>query len=257
MSDTGDERIDEQWSARVRFSEHTGIAYRPGEVIVPSSLIDGAIRVLAGRRVQGDRSPVDRARDDSDVVPGQRRFTEIVDALDAIEDLRAEGIPASPNHVMFSHCTCCGPHPALLSAYPFSANPFSANPFSANPFSANPFSANPFSANPFSANPVTNYDHHPLVPRASAKTPAEQLAIRSTGERHHSAEPADRPDLPPPPSASADGPQIVIVDTGLAVPKPVVLGDVEPVTLNLNIRRRRISPRSCSNWLRSSRSRTW
>src|SRR5262245_17539205 len=120
MSSTGDERIDEEWSARVRFSERTGIAYRPGEVIVPQSRFEDAVRVLSGRAVQVDKSPLARRREEFEVISDQLRFTDIVEALDAIGDLSVEGVPAFPNHVMFSHCMCCGPHPALLSAYPFS-----------------------------------------------------------------------------------------------------------------------------------------
>jgi hypothetical protein len=84
---------------------------------------------------------------------------------------------------------------------------------------------------------VTNYDHHPLLPASSARTQAERLAIRTTGQRRHSAEPAEPPKLPPPPRASGDGPHIVIVDTGLVNPLPVALHNVESRRLTANVRR--------------------
>jgi hypothetical protein len=136
---------------------------------------------------------------------GLSRFTRVVEALRATDDLRARGIPAHPNHVLFSHCLCCcGPHPAL-----FSGNPFSGNPFSGNPFSGNPFSGNPFSGNDFQPNPLALLRY--------ASTRPEAIEFRATGWRPHSARPATAPLLPEPPvDPEEPTPSVVVIDTGLA-----------------------------------------
>jgi len=40
-----------------------------------------------------------------------------------VHNLRLDGIAAQLNHVLFSHCCCCGPHPTAR----WGANPFQAN----------------------------------------------------------------------------------------------------------------------------------
>ena len=134
---------------------------------------------------------------DDEEVAGHRRLRGVVDVLNGIEELRADGIPATPNHVLFSHCLCCGGQLGAFGANPYSANPYSANPYSANPYSANPYSANPYSANPYSANPYSA-NPHPYLRSARSPYPAKQSTFRKTGWRPHSAHPASPPELPAP-----------------------------------------------------------
>ena len=134
MSDDSLHFPEGEWSSRVSFTERGVFAYRPRQVVVPSERADEADDRLHRRSTQ-----VSSLQRDDVTFVRHFRFTDVDDELDAIEALRADGIPAFPNHVLFSHS----------SSGPGWGTPFAANPFSANPFSANPFSANPFSANPF------------------------------------------------------------------------------------------------------------
>jgi hypothetical protein len=235
----------ERWSDDVEFSDGDEFAYVPGEVLVPTASGDEAEEWINRRQPSRERGREPIPNTSFDTIPN------VEDLLTVVGELRGRGILAQPNHVLFSHCLCCGcgPHPAAfwpgsyawLSAYPFGANPFGANPFGANPFGANPFGANPFGANPFGANPfganpfganpfganpfganpetggdvVTN----PARLFASGRARPETAAFRATGLRHHSAHPATAPVLSTAPAAlaEADGsPTIVVIDTGIA-----------------------------------------
>lgn len=162
------------WDERVVFSPGGGgVAYRPGEVYVRSSDAEQTEGIL------------DRARDTES--GSFTRFGSqdepLTDPVGTVQELRLDGVTAQLNHVLFSHCGCCGPHPA---------DGWGANPFRANPFRANPFRANPFRANPFRAN--------------------------SEDGRVHSARPARAPKLPSYPGSISERskPSIVVLDTGLA-----------------------------------------
>jgi hypothetical protein len=221
------------WSGRVEFSDIEGIAFVPREVFVHQARADEAENLLAEMPPGLNDIQRDEVQRGSFVL-----FRGVVDPMRAIRELRAVGIPAQPNHVLFSHCSCCGPHPAAFSANPFSANPFSANPFSANPFSANPFSANPFSANPFSANPFSAnpfsanpfsanpFSANPfsanlctIGPCVAGRHHPDAVEFRATGWRRHSARPARAPvgtSTSGTSAGSRSGPSVVVVDTGLA-----------------------------------------
>jgi hypothetical protein len=180
------------WQDRVRFAaDGSGVAYRPGEVLV--------------RAVDEQRAQRALRRDAGEQTGAFLRFTVDEDPLVAVQELALAGVVAQPNHVLLPHCTCCGPHPSALWANPFQANPFQANPFQANPFQANPFQANPFQANPFQANPFQ-------------ANPRQLADLRATGRRDHSARPAEAPDLPAYPHdvTARSAPSIVVVDTGTA-----------------------------------------
>jgi hypothetical protein len=238
----------ERWSDDVEFTEAGEFAYRPGDVLVPSADEDEAEEWL-GRR-QPSREGGKRSIDNTTFT----QFPNVEDPLIIIGELRARGIVAQPNHVLFNHCLCCGcgPHPSAFSpgsyaglwAYPFGANPFGANPFGANPFGANPFGANPFGANPFGANPfganpfganpfgANPFGANPEAAETVATSPTslvapgragrESTAFRATGLRRHSARPAERPLLADLPQGGATGfaasgaGTIVVVDTGIA-----------------------------------------
>jgi hypothetical protein len=241
----------ERWSDDVEFPESGEFAYRPGDVLVPSA-DEGEAEEWLGRR-QPSREGGKRSIENTTFT----QFPNVEDPLIIIGELRARGIAAQPNHVLFSHCLCCGcgPHPSVFSsgsyaglwAYPFGANPFGANPFGANPFGANPFGANPFGANPFGANPfgANPFGANPEAAETVATSPTslvapgragrESTAFRATGLRRHSARPAERPLLPGlPPSgetgfAASGAGRIVVVDTGIAMAddlRPAALPDI-------------------------------
>jgi hypothetical protein len=112
-----------------------GIAYVPDEV-----MFRGADATLAAD-LGFSGEPLnehEEARGDR----GWWRASGVDDPIAAVDMLRAEGIEAQPNHVMFVHAGC-PPHPA---------NPVGANPLGANPLGANPLGANPLGANPLGAN---------------------------------------------------------------------------------------------------------
>jgi Subtilase family len=224
-----------QWTSDVEFWDRDELAYRPREVLVPTASGDEAEEWINRRQPSRRRGRSEISDSSFTVIP------DVDETLSVVEELRNRGILAQPNHVLFSHCLCCGcgPHPAAswpgpyawLSANPFAANPFAANPFAANPFAANPFAANPFAANPFAANPFaanpfaanpeagTDVDASPtrlLVHRGGGP---ETAGLRATGLRPHSAHAATAPNLPPAPAQAAageGGPSIVVVDTGIA-----------------------------------------
>jgi Subtilase family len=200
------------WSERVAFSAE-GIAYQPHEVLVRragADVADGLLDEDLDREESGNFVRYRGSAERPIRVRGR-----ISDPLRAVRELQLEGVFAQPNHVLFAHCECCCPvHPAALFANPFHANPFHANPFHANPFHANPFHANPFHANPFHA----NFAPSPTVLIGSGAPEAATFA--ATGVRHTSAVPAAPPPRPPNTAllaTAADGPSIVVVDTGLAV----------------------------------------
>jgi subtilisin family serine protease len=163
--------------------EGGGVAYRAREVVVRAADAERTQQFLRRVHTRATGSFLNYETD--------------TDSAAAVQDLQLQGIAAQPNHVLFSHSCCCGPHPA----WGWGANPFQANPFQANQFRANPFEANPFRANPFRANP-------------------RQLAelLRAGGRRGHSARPAEVPSLPSYSGRIADRskPSIVVLDTGLA-----------------------------------------
>lgn len=180
------------WRDRVAFSrEGGGVAYRPGEIFV--------------RAVDGERTEEILSRGRGESSGSFLRFATEIDPVAAVQDLRLEGVPAQLNHVLFSHCYCCGPHPAAVWGAS-SGDPFWANPFRANPFRANPFRASSFAANPFRANPS---------------------AEGEVGRRDHSARPASAPTLPVFRGRLGERtkPSIVVLDTGIAC------GDLRPHAL--------------------------
>ena len=142
--DLGEELNVGEWSKRVAYSERGGFAYRPGQVFVQGARGDEAASLLGTRPSQASAL----VREPSGTY---ERIAGVDDTIDGIEFLRAEGLPAHPNHVMFSHCQCCcGPHPANL----FSANPFSSNPFSVQPVLLQPVLVQPVLVQPVLVQPV-------------------------------------------------------------------------------------------------------
>ncbi len=219
-----------RWSdgpSPVRLSETGGYAYRDRQVIVREDGLDAAKGELG--RAEEDRR-----------VGSFGVFLDVDDALLRIEELRARGIPAQPNHVLFSNCGCyCPPHPALgqhwanVIASP-GLNPLGSNPLGSNPLGSNPLGSNPLGSNPWGWAPSSDYamllaDFQPnpgAVP-ASLGRPFDGRAFRSTGQRGHSAHPAVAPigAFPGARQDERDRPNIVVLDTGLAA------GDLRPDAL--------------------------
>jgi hypothetical protein len=243
---------NDRWSRDVEFWDRDELAYRPGEVLVPTASGDEAEEWINRRQPSREGGRTEIEDSSFTVIP------DVAETLIVVEELRHRGILAQPNHVLFSHCLCCGcgPHPAMfwpnpsawMSAYPFGANPFGANPFGANPFGANPFGANPFGANPFGANP---FGANPFGANPSAAYPEaagdvntnparlfayggarpETAAFRATGLRPHSAHTATAPVLASAPALEKQAeraPSIVVIDTGIANGefRPAALGGV-------------------------------
>ena len=180
------------WSDRVAFAGgRDGFAYRPGEVLVGGS---AALDVVARRFAStfGDPEPVFPERDD-----GLRHFRlrgDGVDVIDVVEELRAEGVTAQPNHVLFAHGDCCcGPHPAFRCGGSVAGSPVYASPVYASPVYASPVYASPVYASPVYA--------------------SEQQA---TGHRRSSARPASAPTRARTAPVGASSPRITVLDTGLA-----------------------------------------
>ena len=182
--------FDPPWSDHVKFNAAEGFAYVPNAAIVR----DPAINETDLQALLAEGESLNFVDDASKEF---RRVTGTFDTIRVVAHLRAKGVDAQPDHVLFAHgtCCCCGPHPAMWFDPSVNANPFHANPFHANPFHANPFHANPFHANPFHANPAD-----PNGPTTS------------------SARPADPPNwyTGNPSPAAAINPSIVVLDTGLA-----------------------------------------
>jgi hypothetical protein len=71
------------------------------------------------------------------------RLRGTIDPIEAVEELRVEGVVAQPNHVMFAHgdgCSCCGLHPSQrwggLTGQPMHASPMHPSPMHASELQA-------------------------------------------------------------------------------------------------------------------------
>jgi hypothetical protein len=186
--------FDPPWNERVRFDPAGGFAYVPNTAIVRDSVVDADF--LA--EILG---PDEGLIFIDDPTTEFRALRGTFDTLRVVAHLRAKGIDAQPDHVLFSHattCCCCGPHPAAGFDPGLVANPFHANPFHANPFHANPFHANPFHANWADPNGPSRSSARPADPPAWYAGRASASATSSTY------------------AAEAPTPQVIVLDTGLA-----------------------------------------
>src|SRR4029450_2412790 len=149
------ERPPVRWDegdSRVRLSESGRFAYADGQVIVHEDGLDAA-------RTELGRGEEDRRAGVGDVFGV---FLGIDESLLRIEALRARGIYAQPNHMLFNNCGCyCPPHPSLaqhwanvaLGSNPPGSNPLGSNPLGSNPLGSNPLGSNPLGSNPLGSNP--------------------------------------------------------------------------------------------------------
>ncbi|MGI8926207.1 MAG: S8 family serine peptidase [Tepidiformaceae bacterium] len=199
------------WSETVAYSEGAGIqfAYRPHQVIVRGEL--ARARVIALVRELLDTPDLELVHDEYDrntrfVLPAE------VDILDFIEDLRAEGIRAEPNYILFAHNLDANPlfgNPLFgnpLFGNPLFGNPLFGNPLFGNPLFGNPLFGNPLFGNPLFGNPLFG---NPLFGNPLFGNPQ----YRATGRRRSSAQPAERPHVV---QFQAAGAKVFVFDTGLA-----------------------------------------
>ena len=197
------------WAGRVAFSEESGgVAYRPDELLVGGERgLEVATRVFPSLGAEDE------------VFPGRAtgqfyRMRGDVDPVEAVHELRLEGVVAQPNHVLFAHGECgCGPHPAQRWAAGLQGSPFYASPFYASPFYASPFYASPFYASAVSPSPFYASELRANGRRRSSARPAEppSLTLATYGEKHR-------------------WPRVVVLDTGFAAEglRPAVLAWIQP-----------------------------
>jgi hypothetical protein len=185
------------WNERVKFDEAGGFAYVPNTAFVRDPGVDEAF--LEDVLAEGESlDEVDGPTKEFRAMRGK------FDTIRVVANLRARGIDAQPDHVMFAHdmgCYCCGPHPAACFDPTLGANPLHANPLHANPLHANPLHANPLHANPLHANSTD-----PNGPSRSSARPADPPRwFTPNAPRRRST-----------PGAARATPRVVVIDTGLA-----------------------------------------
>jgi hypothetical protein len=184
--------FDPPWNKQVKFDEAGGFAYVPNTAFLREPDVDEDF--LSGLLAEGE------SLDEVDGMTKEfRAMRGTFDAIRVVADLRARGIEAQPDHVLFAHdmTCCCGPHPAACFDPMLNANPFHANPFHANPFHANPFQANPFHANSRDPNGPTRSSARPADPPSWYSAAAPRRSGRTS-------------------NAARATPHVVVIDTGLA-----------------------------------------
>ncbi|MEP7202215.1 MAG: S8 family serine peptidase [Ilumatobacteraceae bacterium] len=190
-----DPRFDPPWNERVKFDPAGGFAYVPNTAYFRDSIVDEDF--VNDLRAEGESFAFEHG-----LAHGFAAIRGTYDAIRVVAQLRAKGVDAQPDHVLFAHgmtCCCCGPHPATGCDPMFLANPLHANPLHANPLHANPLHANPLHANPLHANAAD-----PNGPIRSSARPAEAPPWYSVTPRAGASGP------------STGTPKVVVIDTGIA-----------------------------------------
>lgn len=209
------------WEGRVKFVEGPdGYAYRPGRVLVHGT--DGwkAAHGLLG--LDAPEPPHD--------LFGFYLLEGVEDGDEAglVADLALGGHTAEPDYVLFAHggpcgCGCgCGAGAGGAGANPVYASPVYASPVYASPVYASPVYASPVYASPVYASPVYA---SPVYASPVYASPVYASGYRAGGHRTSSARPASAIDagrLPAPWTGPVRGPNVLVLDTGLAwqAPKP-------------------------------------
>jgi hypothetical protein len=232
------------WKGRVKFSHRAGVtvAHRPNEIFCERPEQAKNWMIEKSRQRQSWRGRAERIEIDTSL-PGMALMKSVPDELAVVDELKHQGYKIQLNHVFFTHCGCCPPHPAFLPGggllpFPAYANPAYANPAYANPAYANPAYANPAYTNPAYANPAYANPAYanpayanPAYANPAYANPAYANPALAKGLRRSSARPATLEEQqekalvmsmtkPPDPHA----PKIIVLDTGLAgVKAPDVL----------------------------------
>jgi hypothetical protein len=181
------------WAGTVEFAPGPdGFAYRPDELIVGGQ----PGRDRAQEMFVGTFESVEPVFPDVDEGVGAGQLYLLrgtVDAIEAVEELRVEGVLAQPNHVMFAHdggCDCCGPHPSVrwggLTGSPMHASPMHASPMHASPMHASPMHASPMHASDLQATGRRRSSAIPSGPRPRPRLPGiptrvVRVAVLDTG----------------------------------------------------------------------------
>jgi len=219
------------WQERVRYAEQWRgpFAYRPEDVLVYGGRGQEAASI-AWEMWPGDADRIrlapERIGPPGDGMAVAERLEGVPDPLRLIDDLRLRGFGAQPNHVLFVHCNCCGPHPAFGGCggiNPAGINPAGINPAGINPAGINPAGINPAGINPAGINPA---GINPAGINPAGISPAginPDDPFRLTGLRRSSARPA-APSAKTATAMSAKivtkprkfAPRVFVLDTGLA-----------------------------------------
>ena len=185
------------WRERVDTSsdaEGQPFAFRPRQVLVMDD----------GRALQVAHRLAPKARVDGKLGPFVR-LVDVPDPIAVVHELQLHGITAQPNHVLFAHCTCCPPHPAIscagATASPVYASPVYASPVYASPVYASPVYASPVYASPVYASPVYASSSPPT--KSSARPAPPDAPIADIVARYATPAPADAA-------------HVIVLDTGLA-----------------------------------------
>ena len=131
--------FDPPWNERVRF-DPAGFAYVPNTAIVRDSMVDADFieEVLAdGEGLISVDDPTTEFR----------AIRGTFDAVRVVAHLRAKGIDAQPDHVLFAHdmkCYCCGPHPATWFDPRFRREPAPCQPAPCQPAPCEPSACESF-----------------------------------------------------------------------------------------------------------------
>jgi hypothetical protein len=191
------------WKDRVKFADHVGggFAYRPHDVLTTQP-------VRALEIAQASFLDAEPAIEIAEYIGPFARLVNVPDPLRLIDLLRFEGITAQPNHVMFTHCGCCAPHPAFGGFYPAGINPAGVNPAGINPAGINPAGINPAGINPAGINPAginpDDQDRVTGVRRSSARPATPTTEVADALEKRICTQ------------ARLSAPKVVVLDTGLA-----------------------------------------
>lgn len=201
------------WADRVRFADGpVPIAYRHRQVIFPAAEVDRVVEVIEELGLRGDGFDIELLGQRPEEEPPRRnlpaRFALAIGVEDppvAVRELRAEGIAAQLNHVLFAHCAhgCCGPHPAQVAA---ACGGVVGSPVYATPVYATPVYATPVYATPVYATPVyATGEIKATGQRRSSAVPVSELeAVEATARLHTAAAG----------SAAVDA-DVVVFDTGV------------------------------------------
>jgi hypothetical protein len=216
------------WTERVHFGDHLGqapFAYRPGQVIA-----------AGGEACRGAVSELAAGAEVSEV-GSSMHLSGVDDPLGLVEELRARGHVAHPNHVFFAHgaddCGCCPPHPATGSGGT-AASPVYASPVYASPVYASPVYASPVYASPVYASPVYA---SPVYASPVYASPVYASPVYASPAVHSSARPAPAGAPLASLATELERPRIdgaatvVVLDTGLAAAefRPTALSGSAPI----------------------------
>jgi hypothetical protein len=206
------------WEGRVAVADGpAGYAHRPGAVIVHGP--DALASALAMLGLSEGEATVPLGMDTLGFQVIEHQSLRGREAW-LVAELALRGFRSSLDHVMFADSSawscCCGgcgdgqPFASPVYASPVYASPVYASPVYASGLYASTTHASPVYASPVYASPVY-------------ASPVYASGYRRTGRRTNSARPAEAGDawhVPPAWAEAAHGPNVLVLDTGLAWEAP-------------------------------------